>query len=61
MVADALDRKSWEVLPSVTSREWQMLKAMGKFGLHYRGQAQSTLRSLMATPSLISRVIESRE
>ena len=36
-----------------------MLKAVGKFGLDYNGQAQSTLGSLVATPSLLSRVIES--
>ena len=36
-----------------------MLKALGKFGLHYNGQAQRTLGSLVATPSLLSRVIES--
>ena len=33
---------------------------MGQFGLHYRGQAQGTFRILVATPSLLSRVIESQ-
>ena len=33
VVADALSRKSRGVLASVASREWQMLKTMGKFGL----------------------------
>ena len=36
-----------------------MLEAMGQFGLHYRDQAQGGLGSLVATPSLLSRVIES--
>ena len=35
-----------------------MLKTMGQFGLHYKGQAQGTLGSLVAKPSLLSRVIE---
>ena len=35
-----------------------MLKAVGQFGLHYKGQAQGTLGNLVATPSLLSRVIE---
>ena len=35
-----------------------MLEVVGHFGLHYRGQAQGTLGSLVATPSLLSRVIE---
>ena len=37
-----------------------MLEAMGQFGLHYRGHAQGTLGSLVATSSLLSRVIESQ-
>ena len=37
-----------------------MLKTVGQFGLHYKGQAQGTLRSLVATPSLLSRVIKSQ-
>ena len=38
-----------------------MLKTMtvGQFGLQYIEQAQGTLGSLVATPSLLSRVIES--
>ena len=59
VVADALSWKSWGVLASVASREWQMLKAVGQFTLHYMGQAQGTLESLVATPSLLSRMIES--
>ena len=45
MVANALSWKSWGVLGSVASREWQMLKVMGQFELHYKDQAQSTLGS----------------
>ena len=36
-----------------------MLKAVGKFGLYYSEQTQGILRSLVATLSLLSRVIES--
>ena len=36
-----------------------MLKAMGQFELHYKCQTRGTLGSLVATPSLLSRVIES--
>ena len=59
VVVDALNRKSRGVLASVASREWQMLEVVGQFGLHYKGQAQGTLGSLVATPSLLSRVVES--
>ena len=59
VVADALNRKSWGVLASVASQEWQMLETMGYFGLQYRDQAQTTLGSLGATSSLLSMVIES--
>ena len=34
-----------------------MLKAVEQFRLHYRGQAQGSLGSLVATPSLLSRAI----
>ena len=37
-----------------------MLEAMGQFGLHYRDQAHGVLGSLVATPSLLSKVIESQ-
>ena len=37
-----------------------MLEALIQFGLHYRGQAQGTLGSLVATPSLLSRMIKSQ-
>ena len=59
VVANALRRKSWGVLAGVASRVWQMLKTMGQFGLQYSDQAQGTLGSLVATPCLLSRVIES--
>ena len=57
-MADALSRKSWEVLGSVASREWQMLEVVRQFGLHYRGKTQGTLGCLVTTPSLMSRLIE---
>ena len=60
VVADALSRKSRGVLASIASREWQMLETVGQFGLQYSEQTQGKLGSLVATPSLLSRVIESQ-
>ena len=60
VVADALSRKSQGVLTSIASREWRMLEIVGQFRLQYDEQAQGTLGSMMATPSLLSRVIESQ-
>ena len=60
VAADALSRKSQGALASIASREWRMLETVGQFGLQYREQAQGTLRSLVATLSLLSRVIESQ-
>ena len=37
-----------------------MLEVMGQFRLQYNYQAQGVLGSLVATPSLLSRVIESQ-
>ena len=37
-----------------------MLESVGQFGLQYSEQTQGTLGSLVATPSLLSRVIESQ-
>ena len=59
VVVDALGRKSRKVLANVNSREWQMLKAIGQFGLYYSKQTRGILGSLVATLSLLSRVIES--
>ena len=60
VVADALSRKSREALASIAYREWLMFKTVGQFMLQYNEQAQGTLGSLVATPSLLSRVIESQ-
>ena len=60
VVADALNRKSRGALASIASREWRMLETVGQFGLQYSEQTQGTLGSLVATPSLLSRVIESQ-
>ena len=60
VVVDALSRKSQGVLASIASREWRMLETVGQFGLQYNEQAQGTLGILVATPSLLSRVIESQ-
>ena len=59
VVADALSQKSRGILGSVASLEWQILEIVGQFGLQYNDQAQGMLGSLVATPSLLSRVIES--
>ena len=60
MVADALSRKSRGALASIASREWRILETVGQFGIQYIKQTQGTLGSLVATPSLLSRVIESQ-
>ena len=60
VVDEPLSWKSRGVLASVASREWQMLKAMEQFGLQYSDQAQGNLGSLVATPSLLTKVIESQ-
>ena len=60
VVANALNRKSRAVLASVASRECQMLEVVGQFGLRYSDQAQGSLGSLVAMPSLLSRVVESQ-
>ena len=60
VVANALSQKSRGEIASIASREWRMLKTVGQFGLQYSEQAQGTLGSLVATPSLLSRVIESQ-
>ena len=60
VVADALSRKAHGVLASIASQEWRMLEIVGQFRLQYDEQAQGTLGSMKATPSLLSRVIESQ-
>ena len=60
VVADALSRKSRGVLSSIASQEWRMLETMGQFRLQNRKQTQGTLGSLVVTPSVLSRVIESQ-
>ena len=60
VVADALNRKSRGALASITSREWRMLETVGQLGLQYSEKTHGTLGNLVATPSLLSRVIESQ-
>ena len=60
VVVDALSWKSRGALASIASREWRMLETVGQFGLQYNEQTEGTLGSLVATPSLLSRVIESQ-
>ena len=59
VVVDALNRKSRGALASIASWEWRMLEIVRQFGLQYIEQTQSTLGSLVATPSLLSGEIES--
>ena len=59
VVADVLNRKSQGVFASIASREWRILETVGQFRLQYDEQAQGTLGSMIATSSLLSRVIES--
>ena len=59
MVADTLSLNSRRRLAIVTSQGWQILETVGQFRLQYSDQAQGALGSLVATPSLLSRVIES--
>ena len=40
---------------------WLMLETVGQFGLQYSERTQDVLGSLVATPSILSRVIESKE
>ena len=60
VVVDALSQKSRGALASIASREWRMLETVGQFGLQYSEQTQGTLGILVATPSLLSIVIESQ-
>ena len=60
VVANALSPKSQGALASIAFREWRMLEFVGQFGLQYSEQDQGTLGSLVATPSLLSKVIESQ-
>ena len=60
MVADALSQKSRGALASIASWEWRMLEIVGQFGLQYSEQAQGTLGILVATSSLLKKVIESQ-
>ena len=60
VVADALSQKSRGTVSNITSREWRMFETVGQFGLQYHEKTQGTLESLVATSSLLSRVIESQ-
>ena len=60
VVVDALSQKLRGALASIASQDWWMLETVGQFGLQYHKQTQGTLGILVATPSLLSRVIESQ-
>ena len=57
VVVDALSRKSRGALASIASWEWRMLETVEQFGVQYSEHSQGTLGSLVATPSLLSRVL----
>ena len=59
VVADVLSRKSRGVLAGIASQEWWMLETIERFGLQYIDQDQGILGSLVVTPSLLRKVIES--
>ena len=59
VVIDELSQKSQGVLASIAFQEWRMLEVVGQCELYYRYLTQGILGSLVATPSLLSRVIES--
>ena len=60
VVADGLNRKSRGALASAALWEWQMIEIVGQFGLRYSDQAQGTLGSLVAKPSLLIKVIDAQ-
>ena len=60
VVVDALSRKSRGVLASIAFQEWQMLEVVGQFRQQYSDKAQGVLGSIVATPSLLSRVVKSQ-
>ena len=60
VVADVLNRKSRGVLASIASQEWQMIETVVQFRLRYNVQSRGVMGILVATPSLLSRVIESQ-
>ena len=59
VVVDTLNQKSRGILTRVTSWEWKMHKIVGQYELQYSDQSQGTLGRLVATPSLVSKVMES--
>ncbi|GFY97535.1 hypothetical protein Acr_12g0000760 [Actinidia rufa] len=61
-LADALSRKSFSTLASISISEWQMLQDIGEYDLLLSEIGESaTLFTLSAEPSIISRVIEAQQ
>ena len=48
------------MLVGIAYREWRMLEVVRLFDLQYSDKAQGILGILVATPSLLSKVIESQ-
>src|SRR4029450_10751002 len=58
-VADALSRKSHGSLANLAIREWKMMEDISEMGLHFSEDDRPVvLFTLIAQPTLVSRVIE---
>ncbi|PSS08083.1 Ribonuclease [Actinidia chinensis var. chinensis] len=61
VVADALSRKPRSTTASLAIDKWKMLEQLGKFDLEVSGSAaHATLFTLVAQPTLLSRVLEAQ-
>ena len=62
VVADALSRKPRSTAASLAIHEWKMLEQLGEFDLEVcRSAAHATLFTLVAQPTLLSRVLEAQQ
>ncbi|GFZ15628.1 hypothetical protein Acr_25g0000370 [Actinidia rufa] len=62
VVADALSRKPRSTAASLAIHEWKMLEQLGEFDLEVgRSTAHATLFTLVAQPTLLSRVLEAQQ
>ena len=62
VVADALSRKSFSTLASISIDEWQMLQDIGEYDLLLNETDEyAILFTLAAEPSIISWVIEAQQ
>lgn len=62
VVADALSRKSMSVVASLAIREWKMLGDLNEFDVRLgEPPSQATLFSILAQPTLITRVLKAQQ